>query len=176
MGYQDRYASAIRSSCLTVDERTRMSDSDVLGAAGLAAKSHPLALALLRLFMGDNFASVRVTEILAEMAWAKARYFKARVSRGDSELIAQACLAWHRDGTCKHCGGHGLLTIPGTKTLGHRSCQPCAGTGMLPFERQFSVAEVRELARWLVSELDREHGRATQAASRCLGYVEETPV
>lgn len=165
MGFQDRYATAVRSSCLTVDERTSMSDTDVLGAAGLAARSHPLAIALMRIFMGDNGGTPALVESLAGMAWAKARYFKARVSRMDAELIAQACLAWHRDGACKHCGGHGLLCIPGTKTLGHRECKPCAGSGLMPLERQFSVDEVRQLARWLVSELERETGRAASAAS-----------
>jgi len=37
MRYQERYACSVNSSNLTVDERTTWADSDVIGAAGMAA-------------------------------------------------------------------------------------------------------------------------------------------
>lgn len=156
MGISDRYASAIRSSNLSVDERTTYSDTDVLGAMGLAAARYPLGAALARLLYGDNHASQEVVSILAERAWPKARHYGAKVTREDAKLVAEACLAWHRDGTCKHCGGHGRQLIKGTKTLGDRECHVCKGAGKLPLERQFLVEPVRQLARWLVSEMERE--------------------
>lgn len=171
MRYQDRYASAIRSSCLTVGAQNRLSDADILGAAGLAAKTHPLAIALLRLFMGDNSGVETIVAVLADMTWKKARHFHARLSRADAELVAQACLAWHRDGACKHCGGHGFRRIPGTTTLGTQPCPQCAGEGRVPLERQFSTQAAKDLARWLVSELERETGRAAAVASRRLGLA-----
>jgi hypothetical protein len=53
----DRYASAVRASSLKSEPDTTYSASDVLGAMGLAGKRHPLAVALTRLFTGDNTAS-----------------------------------------------------------------------------------------------------------------------
>ena len=77
---QDRYASAIRSSNLQTDERTTYSDTDVLGAFGLAGKEHPLSVALQRLFLGDNGAAEAVVGILAELVRQKANGMRLRMS------------------------------------------------------------------------------------------------
>lgn len=155
----DRYATAIRSSNLAVDERTTYSDTDVLGAYGLASRKYPLAGALERLFMGGNGAAAEVVELLTEMAWKKARGLGVKLNKVEAADMARACLAWHRDGTCKSCGGHGVLVIPGTLTLGSNECKACKGTTKRPFEISFPVAR-RELARWLVAEIGREQSRA----------------
>ncbi|MDM0041866.1 hypothetical protein QTI05_22690 [Variovorax sp. J22R193] len=172
MKIADRYASAIRSSCLTVDERTTFSDTDVLGAMGLASRTldqegHPLAVALERLFAGDNGASMIIVQVLSDMAWRRARTTKVRLNRMGAADMAKACLAWHRDGVCKACGGHGTLVIPGSTTLGPHDCKPCRGDGKVPFERQFDL-EQRELAAWLVAQMEREQSRAGPAAMKAL--------
>jgi len=172
MKITDRYASAVRSSCLTVDERTTYSDTDVLGAFGLAGRlleiqDHPLAVPLQRLFSGDNKAAVAIVEVLAVMARGKAPALRTDITVLQANDMAKACLAWHRDGVCKPCGGHGQLLIRGTKTIGGAFCRPCRGTGRMPFERQFRH-EWRELARWLVSEMEREQGRAGPAALKAI--------
>lgn len=169
---QDRYATAVRSSCLTVDERTRMSDTDVLGAMGLAdraltAAGHPLSVALERLFAGDNKASTTIVEVLMQMARGKAPALRTDITTAQARDMAKACLAWHRDGTCKPCGGHGQHVIPNTTTLGGAICKPCRGSGRVPFEKQFRH-EWRELARWLVAEMEREQGRAGPAAMQAI--------
>jgi len=160
---QDRYASAIRSSNLQTDERTTYSDTDVLGAFGLAGREHPLAVALQRLFLGDNGAAEAVVAILAELVRQKANGMRLRMSEVQSVDMAKSCLAWHRDSACRPCGGHGKLVIPGTKTLGHQECRECRGTGKRPFERAFH-AEKRELAGWLVAVMERHLCRAGGAA------------
>lgn len=168
----DRYASAVRSSHLTVDERTTYSDTDVLGAMALADRnltkdSHPLAVALERLFTGDNGAAPKIVGVLAGMVRGKAPALKLKITLTQAEDIARACLAWHRDGVCKPCGGHGTLVIPGSTTLGTQTCKPCRGEGRVPFERQFRV-EWRDLAAWLVSEMEREQARAGPAAMKMI--------
>lgn len=163
MRIQDRYASAIHSSNLEVDERTTFSDTDVLGAMGLASREHDLAVALQRLFSGDNGASMRVVAVLADMAQGKATALRVKVGAVQAVDMAQACLAWHRDGVCKPCGGHGALKIPGTKTLGAQLCKPCKGRGKVPFDRQFHQ-EKQELARWLVAAMERAQAIAGPAA------------
>ncbi|OUM01768.1 hypothetical protein [Variovorax sp. JS1663] len=169
----ERYASAVRSSNLKSEARTNFSDSDVLGAMGLAdrdlRRGHdsegnrvwraPLAVALQRLFLGDNSASVQVVEILSDLAWRQARRMRVKLNRREAENMAKACLAWHRDGRCKPCGGHGYELIPGTKTLGSRECSPCAGSGRIPFEPQFPK-DHRELAAWMISEMERNQSEA----------------
>jgi len=181
MRIQDRYATAVRSSCLTVDERTVMSDTDVLGAMGLAdrcltegrdsqgnpGRHAPLAVALERLFAGHNHAAMVIVQLLAGMAWKRARATKVKLNRIGAADMAKACLAWHRDGICKACGGHGTLVIPGSTTLGPVACKPCKGVGKVPFERQFTH-ELRELAGWLVAEMEREQCHAGPAAMRSL--------
>lgn len=183
---QDRYASAVHSSNLVVDGKTYMGDSDVLGAAGLADKAlttgwrptgpdgqgepvrpSPVAVPLERLFAGDNRAAYEIVRILAEMAHEHSFKLKTKISRVHCADMARACLAWHRDGTCKPCEGRGYQLIPGTKTLSERECPECRGSRKMPFERQFRP-EQRELARWLVSEMARASGHAGPAAMRAL--------
>lgn len=167
MRIQDRYASAIHSSCLTVDERTTYSDTDVLGAMGLAGKTHPLAIALERLFSGDNNASESVVSVLSAMVRLKANGMRLKMAETQAKDMARACLAWHRDGVCKPCGGHGKLLIPGTKTHSERSCQICRGIGKRAFDREFHPS-MRDLAGWLVSEMEREQAKAGPAAMRAI--------
>ncbi|RYF50298.1 MAG: hypothetical protein EOO27_32025 [Comamonadaceae bacterium] len=173
MKVTDRYATAVRSSCLTVDPRTTFSDTDVLGAMGLAARElkkedkHSLAVALERLFLGDNSASVEIVDALATKLRNKAAEDHLKMTAGQCRDVARACLAWHRHGTCRPCGGHGKLPIEGTPHLGEESCPVCMGRGQYPFEIQFRE-EWRGLAVWLVEFMKREQGRAGPAAMRKL--------
>lgn len=179
MSIADRYATAIRSSCLTVDYRTDRSDTDVLGAMGLADREltdgrtwdgrhvpkAPLAVSLERLFLGDNTAAFTIVRELTEWLRGKAPAMRLKMTEVQCGDMAKACLAWHRDSICKHCGGHGQGLIKGSRTLGGSICKHCKGTGRIPFERQFRH-EHRDLARWLVGEMEREQGRAAPAAMK----------
>ena len=165
----DRYASAVRSSNLRSKPETTYSDSDVLGAHGLAAKQRPLALALQRLFTGDGRHASEVVAIMAKSVctWAY-RQHDLVVSDAECTDISRAVLAWFRDGRCRHCGGHGFLLIPGTRTLDpDRQCGSCRGRGRVPFDRQFSMEQLL-LARWLLGEVEREQAMAGAAAMRAL--------
>lgn len=162
----DRYSTAIRSSNLGSKPETTQSDSDVLGAAGLAAKRSPLAIALLRLFCGDNHASQSIVGIMADKAVGKAYRMGNKCSRVEAWDISAAVLAWHRDGACKVCGGHGVKLIPGTTTLSGDKCTACK-EGKIRFDQQFPMQRL-ELARWLAAELDREQAIAGADAMRAL--------
>lgn len=160
---QDRYASAIRSSNLQTDERTTYSDTDVLGAFGLAGKEHPLAAALQRLFLGDNRAAHDCTMELAGLAGSRARHLRVDLKPKQAIEMAKACLAWHRHSACRVCGGHGYKLIPGTKTIGGEECKSCRGSGKRPFESEFHAA-FRDVAAYLVSEMERAQARVGGAA------------
>lgn len=177
----NRYASAVHSNNLAVDEKTYMSDTDVLGAYGIAdrvlhtgktsdgqnVRPAPLAVGLERLFAGDNNAAYDIVRTMADMVWYQARKMNVRMGRSGAKEMAQKCLAWHRDGTCRPCEGRAYSLIPGTKTLSERECPACRGSGKRPFEREFKP-EDRELARWLVAEMGRASGYAGPAAMRAL--------
>lgn len=160
----DRYASAVHSSNLKSDPRTTYSDSDMCGAAGLAGKNKPLAMALARLFSGDNTAAHELVRIMAELVWNKKRHFGVEdFKRRTAEDMARAVLAWHRDGACRPCGGHGFELIPGTRTVGGTSCRACKGTAKVPFDKQFPLERLG-MARWLLNEVERELADAGSAA------------
>lgn len=163
----DRYASAIFSGNLKSDPLTTRSDSDVLGAAGLAAKEHGLAIALARLFAGDNGAAHELARVMADMAQTKARELRAKIRDHEAREIGAAVLAWHREGKCRQCGGHGFQLIPGTRTVGEQECRRCNGTGRLPFDSEFCATKL-PIARWLLAEVEREQGKAGAAAMKKL--------
>jgi hypothetical protein len=180
MRIQDRYAGAVHSSNLKSEPETYRSDSDVIAAYGLAAKrvlfdgrpGSPLAVALERLFAGDSRASREIVQAMAGLSWGKARTLKVKLTRVQSEDLARAVLAWHRDGKCKPCGGHGYDVVPGTRTVGDAECRACHGTTKMPFEPQFRP-EHRDLARWLLTAIEKEQSVAGPAAMRALAPMLE---
>lgn len=184
MSIIDRYASAAPAAKnLRSDPDTTCSDSDVLGAVGLAGKTvrtaadrstyagAPLATALLRLFVGDSRGAPEIVEIMAGMAQRYAEKNRIKLRRVQAEDIARAVLAWHRDGTCKTCGGHGFALTPGgrdsRRAVTDRACTPCKGTGKLLFDRQFSLPDL-VVARWLLTRIEEEQSKAGPAAMAAL--------
>lgn len=169
MSIIDRYSSAVRSSNLRGRSETdfgaaKPADAiDIIGAAGLAAKKRPLALALMRLFVGDNKAARELVRLLAEMARNRATTYNIALKRTQADDIARAVLAWHRDGVCKACGGHGFLKLEFSPGLSDSPCRECVGVGKVLFESNFTV-ERRVIARWLLAEVEREQARAGPAA------------
>ncbi len=184
----NRYASAVHSSNLKhtselnkLDDQGQSSDADVLGAMGIADRRlcsgknergedvsmHPLAVPLERMFAGDNRAAHDIVTILAQLVFEQSWKVRVKISRVTAHDMSCACLAWHRNGTCQPCGGHGKTLIPGSRSFSDHDCQVCRGTGKVPFKSQFKP-EHRELADWLVAEMEREVGRAGPAAMKAL--------
>jgi hypothetical protein len=162
----DRYSSAVRASDLRNDSEpdiTLNTHTDILGAFALASKTNPLAVALARLFCGDNGASAEIVNILAQMAWDKGHAMRITLKRTQAQDLASAVVAWHRDGNCKACGGHGFELIPGAPAVSDRLCIPCSGTRKVPFGPEFAPM-IRPIAWWLSAEIEREQSRAGPAA------------
>ena len=158
----DRYNTAVHASNLKSEANTTWSDADVIGAAGLAARQEPLGIALARMLAGGGQGEV--LRILTYEAYERGFRIKQRVTLVQALDLAKAVLAWYRHGTCQPCGGIGLMRIKDTPSLGGE-CQHCAGTGRIPFDKQFQH-ERRELARWLHDEIGRSQARAGQQAMR----------
>lgn len=187
----ERYSTAINASSLKVDGKTDFSNTDVLGAMGVADKRltagwittgpdgegqpvrpAPLAVTLERLFAGDNRAAHAVVRILADMAFDQSWRLEIKITRPRAYDLARECLAWHRNGRCEVCKGHGYGLIPGVPSLSAHQCPECRGTGRVPLEDLVDPTHrnpgYRELARWLVAEMLRESGRAGPAAMAAL--------
>lgn len=179
----ERYSTAVSSGNLAVNPRTRMSDTDVLGAMGIAdreltegvarrrnretrkveevaVKPAPLAVALERLLRGgDTRAAHSITRTMADMVWREARGQSVKLTHAQASDMAKSVLAWFRHGVCKPCGGHGFKLMKGSRTLGDVACGSCKGSGKRALEKEFKH-EHRGLVSWLAAEVQRESGRA----------------
>ncbi len=140
---------------------------DPVGAAGFAGRTRPLALALLRLFVGDDHAAKDLIPLMSQMLVGKAFRTGLDLRQMAAEDIAKAVLAWHRDGVCKPCFGRGYLQIDGAPSLSDHACPSCKGSRRAPLESAFRV-EHAGLARWLASEIDREQAIAGKEAMKRL--------
>lgn len=160
----ERYASAVHATSLTSDPATYLSNTDVLGAMGIASRYEPLGAALARLLSGGGAASA--IDTLTHMAFDRNNKVKPRIAELRARELAQAVLAWYRFGTCQPCGGTGFKRIANTPVNGDE-CSHCGGTGKIPFDRQFS-AELLPLAQWLSSEIDRSQAEAGRLAMMAL--------
>lgn len=176
MSFSDRYAEATTSKNLKSDPRTSMSDADVIGAAGLTGKKRRLDMALYRLFVGgDDTSQSNCIRILQMMLISKAwEADQVIINRTEAEDLAKAALAWFRFGTCKTCGGHGYMVLPGQEigdgraVLSDSPCPACKGTGKVPYESQFTEQRV-ELMRWLAVKIEVAEKSAGSAAMKALG-------
>jgi hypothetical protein len=160
----ERYSAAVNSDDLTVNERTTWSDTDVLGAAGLAGRHNPLGLALTRLFADGKPEAVLLE--LTELAFKRARTLRTKIDRDQSKEVATAVLGWYRFGACQPCGGTGYSVIKGTPVQGDE-CPHCRASGKIPFDLQFPD-ETRALASWLSGEIDRAQAAAGSDAMKAL--------
>lgn len=160
----ERYSGAVNSDNLASDPRTTFSDSDVLGAAGLAARYEPLGIALTRLFADGKPETA--LDILTEMAFKRARTIRVRLSQVEAGDLSRAVLGWYRHGVCQPCGGTAYQLIPGTPALGDE-CKHCRGTGRLLFDVQF-MGDKQELAHWMAGEIDRAQAAAGSVAMTVL--------
>ena len=164
MFFLERLASAVHTSNLKSDPRTSYSDSDVIGAAGLAAKYEPVGIALAHFLSGGSAGGV--IEELSGVVFRRARTLKIKIKREKTSAVATAVLGWYRYGKCQPCGGTGYRTIPGTPMQGDE-CSHCQGTTHIPFEPNFRQ-EWQPLARWLHAEIERSQASAGIAAMKLI--------
>ncbi len=167
--FEERYLAAVASSNLRSEQKTFYSSSDVLGAAGIASKCQPMAIALIRLFSGDNHAAAEILALLAQKLVSKAHRDGVRMSNRYAVEISAVTLDWFRDGRCKACRGLGFQGYGE-----HRPCKACGGARRREFEPMFEADHV-EIARWLLTELEREVGVAEPTAMKALKPRELAP-
>ena len=91
---KERYASAVNSSNLKSKVETTYSDSDVIGAYGLAARHHPLGVALQRLFVDGK--ARECVDLMAKMA--RDHSFKIKAAFPHSKASDWPRRFWHGTG------------------------------------------------------------------------------
>jgi hypothetical protein len=160
----ERYASAVRSSNLRSIERTNFSDSDVIGAVGLASKTDYLGALLLRFELGDNKAAKECAGVMAHRATVQFPKLHPRTAVD----IASALLAFTRSDVCPDCNGLGREVIAGTPTLGTHECKTCRGIGKKRIDRQFAK-EHMQVVDWMNNWISRAKHEAALASSEKIG-------
>lgn len=162
----NRYATAIHSDDLTSSPKTKWSDSDVLGAAGFAAKAHPLSAALYRVILGDNRAVEDAVRLLSGSAISAMWYRrKLRVSQEKARHGAMIVIAWYRNNTCRPCDGTGYAKERDAPVR-INICSSCNGTGKTRLDTLVPDS-MAEIVDWMAAEVDRrqhEFGPAAMAS------------
>ena len=127
MKISERYAVARNASSLKSDPRTRLSASDVLGAAGMAAQQHSDALLLWSVVYGGKSADkMRLVDGLAHKL--DAHMMRNRL-KGNPQHIAMEVLAHYLHAKCEACDGVGYQLIPHSIARSDDPCEVCNGTG-----------------------------------------------
>ena len=127
MKISERYAVARNASSLKSDPRTRLSASDVLGAAGMAAQQHSDALLLWSVVYGGKSADkMRLVDGLSQKLCA---HMMRNRLKGNPQHIAMEVLAHYLHAKCEACDGVGYQLIPHSIARSDDPCEVCGGTG-----------------------------------------------
>lgn len=169
MRITERYTTAVSSTNLLSEERTLYSDTDVLGAMGIAAKTHPLGTALSRMLVDGK--AEKALDLLAGLAFGRARLHKVTMGMPEARDVAMATLGWFRHGKCRECCGTGFrLVADEAQTRSDELCGHCGGTGKIPFAEQFNETPTfLPVALWLAAQIDREISWAHAQAAQKIG-------
>lgn len=186
--FLDGYSRAVRAKNLRSggDDSGRVQHSDTLMAAAWAAKpvraaehptkareGNPLGVALMRFFIGGDKEGKAVLVLLRKMVKSKCDEWQEPIDWASADLIAALVLDWHRNSTCRECGGHGFQTAVGQLggdsrvVMGDTPCPACHGTAKRPFDPLFPPERLR-CALWLRERMEAKQAAAGVEAMRAI--------
>lgn len=145
----ERYMTARTTSSLKVQERTTMSASDILAAAGMAGHKHSLALQLWAVSHQPSRHQVHSLSDLLSFRLEAYMLSKKMKHREKCRAIAKQVLLWWIHGVCKACDGTKEQRIENTPHLSGVACPECHGTGKVELKTSNN-----EAAHWLAQEID----------------------
>jgi len=175
--------SAFNSSRLSDGAGER--DITRIGAAGLASRRQPLAMALYELkyrVPADGLMSQStMAPVLLRLGHEVRRECKRRrwpLRRGrDCEDVALFALQWWLQSVCPACDGLRYSRIDGTQRLSDRHCGQCNGEGRFPLLEAVRVSfpspmrrAVFEPVAWTVERLDELESIAGDEYLKRLGH------
>jgi hypothetical protein len=155
----ERYMVATTTSNLKVVERTTLSATDILAAAGMAGRKHGLATQLWMLNHSPTPALIKRVKpkLMARLDdYMQYKKLKGRVSR-----ITEQVMVWHIDNVCPECDGQMRERIGGTPHLSDTPCPACNGSG----HRELHT-ENDQAALWLADEIKALSSSAETAIRR----------
>jgi hypothetical protein len=127
MSILDKLSSAETSSDLQ-HHAERLCDIDIIGAAGLAASSNPLHMALYRVKYLHDMTELDQSKRIF-ILWSRRIMLKRKLNPASANRIGvQALKSWLHD-VCLSCNGQKYQVVPGTPSLSDKPCQRCSGTG-----------------------------------------------
>lgn len=187
--FGERYASAVSGGSLKSEPDTTFSNSDVIGAMGLAGKAwrtlpngdkvrgRPLAAAIFRVLMAENDSGRDAIAIMVQMLTGRAPLMGLDLNAVVAEAIAEHVLEWHRHNACAACYGHGYKAVGGPfgfgrAVIGDVPCDDCCGSGKRSFDAIFND-RLRPIAQWMRERVEAETSRAAAAAMEALAPQEE---
>ena len=142
----ERYMVATTTSNMRVTERTTLSATDILAAAGMAGHKHDLAVQLWA--FGHSPTRQMVHRIAENLTWRLKDYMFHKRLNGKARRIAHQVLHWYIDNTCPSCHGLMFERIDGTPHLSNVACKTCHGTGHKALHTENDQA-----ALWLADEI-----------------------
>lgn len=123
----EAYSRARNTSNLKVAANTRMSSSDVLGAAGMAAQEEESAMILWSVVYGGKTSQkMRLVEGLANKL---AGHMIRNQMKGSPRQISMEVIAYYLHAKCMACDGVGYQLIPHSIARSDNLCPECDGIG-----------------------------------------------
>lgn len=142
----ERYMVATTTSSLKVAERTTLSATDILAAAGMAGRKHGLAVQLWAL---NHSPSLQLIQRVKPKLMARLDdYMQYKRLKGNVDRITKQVMVWHIDNVCPECDGQMKERIGGTPHLSDTHCPACNGSG-----RRELHTENDQAALWLADEI-----------------------
>lgn len=146
----EHYSIARNTSNLKSEPRTRMSASDVIGAAGMAAQEHADALLLWSVVYGGKTSQkMRLVDGLAHKL---AGHMMRNRLKGTPRHIAMEVIAYYLHATCDDCDGVGYQIIPCTIVRSDDPCPYCQGTGKPPMPQDEAWQWLHRYVSMLISK------------------------
>ena len=126
----EHYNIARNTSNLKSSTLTRMSASDVSGAAGMAAQEHADALLLWSVVYGGKTS--QKMRLVDGLAYKLTDYMVRNRLKGNPRHIAMEVIAYYLHAKCHACDGVGYQLIPHSIVRSDDPCPECQGTGKPP--------------------------------------------
>lgn len=126
----ERYSIARNTSNLKSEPRTRMSASDVIGAAGMAAQEHESALLLWSVVYGGKTS--QKMKLIDGLEHKLTDHMMRNRLKGNPKRIAMEVIAYYLHAKCSACDGVGYQIIPHSILRSDDPCPECNGTGKPP--------------------------------------------
>lgn len=156
----ERYATATRSSDLSPPTTRRLTDAEVLLAAGIAASGDARKSLALRIYrLGVTGDTTNLWSIVEEADGWLHRHLDKRgrhqMPKAARRALVVRVLQVFMDPRCDYCYGNGKVAEEEDGRKVHSACPACGGTGLKPLAREVPRVH-RQAAEWLLQQIHQQ--------------------